>query len=59
MNFNQGGFIDPDQDNDLAAMESEVYVDGKVQVGHKKKNKKKKGDETNYCAEACGIVRCN
>lgn len=55
-----GGFINEPMDDLPAAMESEVYVDGKLQVrgGKKtKKSKKKKSQETNYFAELCGLLR--
>jgi hypothetical protein len=46
-----------------AAMESELYVDGKVYVKSKDINKKKKRkikyQETNYLGDLCGLVRSN
>ena len=65
MNFNNGGFIDDTPQNpadEPAAMEAEVYVDGKLQVGKKKgkgKNKKKKQQDSNYFSDLCGLVRRN
>ena len=47
-------------------MESEVYVNGELQVGNRSKggknkkggkNSKKKHSNENYCADMCGFVR--
>ena len=71
MSFNNGGFIEEDaprsrpvdEDGEPAAMESEYYVDGKIKVGAKHKNGKKKGkkskkkEETNYFSYCCGLLR--
>jgi hypothetical protein len=53
MSFNNGGFIEDeapgrpiDEDAEPAAMESEYYVDGKIKVGAKPKNGKKKSKKT-------------
>jgi hypothetical protein len=46
-----------------AAMESELYVNGKVYVKskdiNKKKKRKTKHQESNYLGDLCGLVRSN
>jgi hypothetical protein len=46
-----------------AAMEAELYVNGKVYVKskdiNKKKKRKSKNQESNYLGDLCGLVRSN
>lgn len=54
--YTNDGFI---KEEEPAAMESEVYVNGKIQRNSKKqkKSKKKKNDEKNYFSMCCGVLR--
>lgn len=53
--YNNGGFIKEDEP---VAMESEVYVDGKIQLSSKKQKKtKKKNESTNIFSVFCGVLR--
>lgn len=53
--YTNGGFI---KEEEPVAMESEVYVNGEVQLTSKKNKKaKKKDDRKNYFSVFCGILR--
>ncbi|RNA43788.1 polycystic kidney disease 2-like 1 [Brachionus plicatilis] len=54
--YTNSGFI---KEEEPVAMESEVYINGKVQASSKKqkKQKKKKNDEQNYFSVCCGFMR--
>ena len=68
--FDNGGFMNEPpatEEVQASAMESEVYVDGKLQVdkqgsakkSNKKGKKKKKKQEIDYFGEFCGCLRSN